>query len=172
MSVSYKIPVKNRFFMTNTQFQTAWSAYTVGRYDFGSDPTCQNIVAFGMEPENTYLINQISVGGIIGESDYLNAVDVFPTLSIKRSKSSEPIYQQPMPIAKYYNGIECSAFVKTDLQGESVTLSLSGLLRQIPILLGVDPIKLIVTLSVMSIANTDFNKYFDGPHEYKGDSGK
>lgn len=172
MSISYKIPVKNRFFMTQTLFTTAYNAFTLGRYDFGKDSGAQNIEAFKMEPENTYLINQLTVGAIVGESSFLEAIETFPTITIKRSKSAEPIYQQPIPIVKLINAVECSAFVKTELVGETVTLSMSGVFKQIPLILGVSDLKIVVSMSVVSIANTDYNKAFDGPQEYRGDTGR
>lgn len=163
MSVNFEIPVKNRFIATSTLFSTTFGAFTLGRYDFGSDPGCQNLLAFPMDPENVYLINQMSVGGIVSESDYLFSIVDYPKLIIKQSKRAEPIYQYPIPIVNYFDGVECSAFVRTDFVDETVTLSMQGMCKQLASWVGMTELQIMVSLSVYAIANADYNKMFAGP---------
>ena len=160
MGVHYTIPSQSRFISASVIFDAVYNAITPGRYDFALTPACQNVVALEMEQNVLYLIDRISVGGNVAENDYLASIDVFPKLTFKRSKQQQSIYQLPMPIVNFFDGQECSAWTKSDIKGENLTLSLSGKCRQLPSMVGVTDLIICVSLNLFAIDNKDFNTAF------------
>lgn len=160
MGVHYTIPTSSRFVSASVIFTAVYNAITPGRYDFGLTPACQNVVALEMDQNVIYLIDRISVGGNIAENDYLASIDVFPRLTFKKSRSQQSIYQFPMPIVNYFDGQECSAWSKSDMKGEQLTLSLSGKCCQLPSMVGVTDLIICVSLNLFGVDNKDFNSAF------------
>ena len=160
MGVHYTIPSQSRFVTASVTFTAVYNAVTPGRYDFGGTVACQNVQALEMDQNVIYLIDRMSVGGNIAENDYLASIDVFPRLTFKRSKQQQSIYQFPLPIVNYFDGQECSAWTKSDMKGELLTLSLSGSCRQLPSMIGLTDLILCISLNIFAIDNKDFNASF------------
>lgn len=160
MSISYQIPTQSRFISTSTIFTAQFNVPTPGRYDFNV-PANQNISVIELLPGVVYLIERISTGGTLGENLFLESIDLFPELVIRRSLSGEIVYQRPIPIVNYADGIECSAWIFSDLGNlDNITLSLSGSLVQLPAMVGIGEVRLQVGLSIYGIDSAYYNTSF------------
>lgn len=151
MAIVYKIPTQARFIPTSTVFSAVFNAITPAKYDFSNTLTNQNINVLELQPNTVYLIERISTGGNITESQFLESIDTFPQLTIKRSISRETVYNKSIPVVNYCDGLEAACFVMSDKSNDFLTLSFSGLLNQLPSMIGIVTAKIQVSLSVFAI---------------------
>ena len=156
MSIIYKIPQQSRFISTSTVFVSTFNVPTPGRYDFNVAAN-QNVNVIELQKNVVYLIERLSFGGNISEIEFLSSIVDFPLLSIKRSVSSEIVYQRPLPIVNYADGIETAAWIHSDKQNDFLTFSLSGLLLQTPAMVGLVNVKIQVTASIYAIDSAYYN---------------
>ncbi len=160
MSISFQIPTQSRFISTSTIFTAQYNVPTPGRYDFNV-PGNQNVNVIELLPGVVYLIERISTGGTLGENLFLESIDLFPQLTIRRSLSSQIVYQRPIPIVNYADGIESSAWIISDLgSADNLTLSLTGSLIQLPAMVGIGSIRIQVGLSIYAIDSAYYNTSF------------
>lgn len=159
MSIMYQIPTQSQYIATSTVFTGTFNVPTPGRYDFNVAAN-QNVAIQELEPNTVYLIERMSVGGSISEGDFLGSIVTFPSLVIKRSISNMIVYKKPFPIVNYADGIETAAFIHSDKGGDNLTVSFSGLLLQLPSMVGLADVKIQVSLSIYAINSGYFNAAF------------
>lgn len=160
MSISYQIPTQSRFIPTSTIFSAVFNAITPARYDFTGTAANQDVNVLLLQPGTIYLIERIDAGGNINESQFLESIDTFPELTIKRSISRENVYNRSLPITNYFDGKEAAAWVFTDKKDDWLTLSFSGLLAQLPSMVGILTAKIQVSLSIFAIESAYFTGSF------------
>lgn len=162
MSISYTIPKQGaRYIPTSTTFEAFFNAIIPGRYDFAGTLLCQNVVTIRLQPGSVYLIERVSVGGNIPEEDFFGSIVDFPRLTFRKSIRTEIIYREPLPISRYMDGLECSAWTKSDKGDDDLTLSMSGSCIQLPSMIGVASLKLNVSLSIYGIEDQSFVAAFN-----------
>lgn len=160
MSIKYQIPTQSRFISSSTVFTAVFNAITPGRYDFTNTSSNQNVSVIQLQPGTIYLIERLSVGGNLTEGQFLESIDTFPVLTVKRSASREGVYNRGLPIVHYFDGLECAAWVHSDKNDDNLTLSLSGLLTQIPSMVGILTVKIQVSMSIYAIESSYFSGAF------------
>lgn len=160
MSIHNVIPHTSRYISTSNVFGTVFNAFTPGRYDFTLDPGCANIPCLILQQGSLYLIERISTGGNITEDMFLESIDDFPRLIMKRLQNNEPIYQQPLPIVSYSDNTEAVAWIYSDKQGDQLILSLEGRLRQLPSMVGILTARIQVSFHVYDIHDSFFIRDF------------
>ena len=160
MSIQYQIPTQSRFIPTSTVFSAVFNAITPARYDFTNTAANQDVNVILLQPGTVYLIERMNAGGNVTEEQFLESIDTFPSLTIKRSVSKENVYNRSIPIVNYFDGLECAAWVFTDKKDDWLTLSFSGLLRQLPSMVGILTAKIQVSLSIFAIESAYFNGSF------------
>jgi len=156
MSIIYQIPQQSRYVPTSTVFSTTFNLLTPGRYNF-SEAANQNVNVLELKPNVVYLIERLSIGANIAETEFLTAIETFPLLTIKRSVSAEIVYQRPFPIVNYADGIECAAWIHSDKQNDFLSFSLSGIFSQTPSMIGLLNLKVQITASIYAIDSTYYN---------------
>lgn len=156
MSIIYQIPQQSRYVPTSTVFTATFNAITPGKYNF-SGAVNQNVNVVELKPNVVYLIERLSIGANIAETEFLSAIDNFPQLTIKRSVSAEIVYQRPFPIVNFADGIECAAWIHSDKQNDFLTFSLDGLFKQTPGMVGLADLKIQITASIYAIDSTYYN---------------
>jgi len=156
MSIIYQIPQQSRYIPTTTFFSATFNAITPGRYDFSGAPN-QNINVIDLKPSVVYLIERLSIGANIAESEFLSAIVNFPVLTIKRSVSAEIVYQRPFPIVNFADGIECAAWIHSDKQNDFLTFSFNGLFSQTPAMIGLLDLKIQISASIYAIDSAYYN---------------
>lgn len=156
MAIIYQIPQQSRYISTTTIFTAQFNNPTIGRYDFDV-PGNQNIQVEELKPGTVYLIERLSIGGNIAEGTYLESIVTLPLLTIKRSISSQIVYKRPFPVVNYADGIEAAAWIHSDKSGDFLTLSLIGLLTQVPSMVGIADVKIQISLSLYAIDSAFWN---------------
>ena len=151
MSIIRQLPQNSRYIPTSTEMAATFNAITPARYDFTNTPACQNVIVTKIQPNTVYLIENLSVGGNIPEEDYLGSIDVFPTISFKNSVRNEIVYQNPIAIVNYFDGLEATAFVKSDNKDANLTLSMSGLCKQLPSMVGLTQLRIIISCAIWAV---------------------
>lgn len=156
MAINYQIPQQSRYISTSTIFTADFNVPSPGYYDFN----VANNQGIKVEPLNmgtVYLIERISIGGTLSEADYLASIIDFPLLSIKRSVSNEIVYKRPFPIVNYADGIEAAAWIHSDKSNDFLSLSFSGILTQLPSMVGLSQVKIQVSLCIYAIDSQYYN---------------
>lgn len=159
MSIIYQIPQQSRFISTSTVFDAEFNLITPGKYNF-SQVTNQNINVLELKQNVVYLIERLSIGGNIAETEFLSAIETFPLLTIKKSISKEIVYQKPFPVVNYADGIECAAWVHSDRQNDFLTFSMSGLFQQTAAMIGLLNLKIQISASIYAIDSSFYNAAF------------
>ncbi len=162
MSISFTIPKQGaRSISPSITFEAVFNAIIPGRYDFSGTVACQNVIAIRLQPGSLYLLERVSVCGNVPEEDYFGSIVDFPKLTFKKSVREEIIYPQPLPISRYMDGLECSAWIKSDKGDEDLTLSLQGSCVQLPSMIGIASMKLNVSLSIYGIEDQEYTAAFN-----------
>lgn len=161
MGISYQVPTEARYIPTSTIFSAAFNGNPAnpGKYDFNLNavgPINQNVVVDEMQPNTIYLIERMSAGGNITESQFLEAIDVFCFVDIKKSLGKQRCHPKPIPIANYFDGQETATWIYSDKGGERLTLSFQGVLNQLPSMVGIATVKVQISLNLYAIESAYF----------------
>lgn len=163
MSINYQVPTQSRYIPTSTVFTAVFNANPLnpGKYDF-TVPSAgnQNIDVLKLQPGTIYLIERISAGGNITEQEYLAAINVFPSVAIRRKIKKEMVYMRPIPINNYFDGQEAGCWIHSDKSDDVLTMSFQGVLDQIASLVGVAEVKIQISLNIFAIDSAWFNGAF------------
>ena len=155
--ITFPVPHTARYFNTNNVFNSTFNTPTVNKYNF-SVAGNQKIKCFEFQKNVQYLIERISIGGNIAESDFNDSISIVPELTFKTEQSGFVVYEKPLYISNYFRNQDISNFVSSDVANDWLTLSMSGVLDQIPSTIGKNIIKISVSLSVFAIDNNDYNR--------------
>lgn len=170
MAVIYRIPHKSRYIQTSNIFSTTFGAITPGVYDFSNDLTSRNVQCLHLATGSIFLIDRISAGGNIGEELFLEAIDsTFPLLTVRRSLANLAEYQLPIPIVQYFDNTDASAWIHTDKKDDWMTLTLSGVFRQLPAMVGLTELKIQISFSIYQITDAAFIQQFRGKQSQAAD---
>lgn len=160
MPVSYQIPTQSRFIATANIFSAVFNAITPGKYDITNTPGNQNVLCIDLQPNTVYFIDSLSVSGNVTEQQYLESIEVFPILYVKKKIRGENVYQLPIPIANYYDGNNTSAWVFSDKHSDQLLFTLQGLLGQPASMVGVAEVKIQISMNIFAIESSYFNGAF------------
>jgi hypothetical protein len=160
MSVSFQLPPQARLITTSTIFTAPFNVPTPGKYDFTNTPACQNVSVLELQPNSVYFIDRMSAGGNITEEQFLESIDSFPLLYLKKSIRIQNVYMLPIPIANYFDGNETSAWVWSDKKDDFLQFSFQGVLNQLPSMVGIASVKMQVTLNIFAVESSWYNATF------------
>ena len=159
--VTFKFPPNvARYQYTFNLFSATFNVPTIGVYDFGKAANNFQTV-FLLEKNSIYLIDQISTGGNIPESDYFSSIKVTPQVffSLKVTRG-EPVFVKSFPVVQYLKGQEFTTVIKSEKGGDALQMSVTGILNQTSNTVGITPINISVSLSVYEINEKNANIYF------------
>ena len=159
MSILYKIPEKARYIPTENTFSASFNTPTFGVYDFGIAANT-NVSVLKMQANTVYFINALSIGGNIASEDFLSSISTTPKIYLKRKNSGENVYTSPIPILRYFDNKEISAWSLSDKGDDELLITFTGVLNQIIATMGVSPITLAVSLSIYAIDDNIWNAAF------------
>lgn len=159
MAIVHKISHKARFFPTGNIFTASFNSPEPGKYSFNASGN-YNQKCFEMQKNSAYLIERINIGGNVSEEIYNNSMEITPVLTLKTSKSGVHILEKPFPIVNYIDNQDISTFLYSDLEGDTVTLTMNGTLKQIPDTIGEVRIILTVSFSIFAMDSTTYFRYF------------
>lgn len=163
MSISYQIPTQSRYVPTATIFSAGFNANPLnpGKYDFSyTGAGNADVQVLDLQPDTVYLIERISAGGNLTESQYLESIDTFCTLRIKQLQKKKMVYQFPVPINSYFDGQEAACWISTQKGGDKLILTFEGVLNQLPSMIGIATAKISIALNIFAIDSAWFNAAF------------
>lgn len=160
MSVTFQIPTQSRLIPTSTSFSAAFGVPTPGVYDFTNTAANQNVSVLALLPNTVYFIDRISVGGNITEQQFLESINTFPELFLKRKIGNKNIYKLPIPITNFVDMGELSNFFYTDKTGDELVMTFEGILNQLPSMIGISPARIQISLNIWAIEAAYFNGAF------------
>lgn len=160
MGISYQIPQQARFIPTSTVFTAVFNAITPGKYDFTQTATNQNVTVLTFQPNTVYLLERMSAGGNITEGQFLESIETFPLLYVKKKIQNKVVYEKPIPIINYFDGQEAAAYVISDKHSDELRLTFTGLLNQLPSMIGIATVKIQISLNIFAIDSNFWNGSF------------
>jgi hypothetical protein len=159
MSIIYQIPQTSRFIPTQNTFTATFNSPALGGYSFDvAGNKGQEVLP--LQPNSVYLIERLRMSATVDNGDYVSSVVAVPNVILQRSIRNERVYSRPIPVQIYTDGWEVGAWVLSDKAGDKLTMTLEGLLAQVPNTVGVASIKVTVSLSVFEISTAWFNSHF------------
>lgn len=160
MSINFQIPDKSRLIPTSTTFSSDFSSPTPGVYDFTNYSVNQNVKIIDMQPNTTYFIDRVSVGGNITEQQFLESVNEFPKLFLKRKIGKKNIYTTPIPITNFIDSGQLSNFFFTDKLGDCLEGTFEGVLNQLASMIGIATVRIQISFQIWAIDSAYYNSAF------------
>lgn len=173
MSIPITIPVGANPIFTSNSFTTTFNAFTVGRYDFTSDPTNQNNVVYTLDPNSIYIIEGITFSMSTPEGDFQRSIDpslAFPLIKLTTLQTQQSLFTNNIPVMNYLNDFEIVLFFHSTQSGDQLLMSFEGLFSQTGSLVGQGVFTAYVQLILYEINSSMWTgKYFDIKTEYGAD---
>lgn len=167
MSVIFKIPPQSQFVTTTNVFTADFNnnpAVHPGMYDFTFNTAGNaNRTVLPLQRNSVYHIASISVGGNISEEQFLGSIwdaGSFPLLYVKRKIGNRNVYQRPIPVTNFFSGNEAACWVLSDKLGDELHFTFTGLLDQLPSMIGITTVKIQVQLNIFNIGVNQFTGAF------------
>lgn len=151
MSVSYQIPTQANFIPTSTQFSALFGVPTPGVYDFTNTTGNVNVSVLKIEPNTIYMIDQIHVGANLTEGQYLESINTFPQLYVRKKIKNRNLYKFPVPIANLIDNGDMTNFFYTDNKNDELIMTFEGILNQLPSMIGISPVIVQISLNIYAI---------------------
>lgn len=164
MAIVYEIPHTSRFLATTTQFVGTFNVPTPGVYDFGSAtaPVAvnTNVRVLQFQPNAVYFIERLSLGADVAEETYLQSIVTLPSLQFRKELQRTAVYERVIPCTQLIDNREVGAWVFSDRSDDWLTLTLTGVLTQVPATVGQATITLYVGLSIFQVDSNWYTANF------------
>lgn len=161
MAISYQIPQTARYISTSNIFTATFNNPTAGKYDFGIAGNME-VSILELFQNTVYLIDRISIGGNISDSDFLSSIETLPLITFKTLQKKQIVYKLPFPVVNYIDDQDVTAWIISEKGGNSLICDFTGVLNQTADLVGITDIKINVSLSIYAIESTRFYSTFRG----------
>lgn len=143
-------------------FEAQFGIPTPARYDF-TIPANAGRALMRIEPGTTYLIDRMSIGGNVTEEQYLESIDIFPSLRVDYFQGAARIYTDNIPVVNYTDNSEVSAWAKSCRGTDQINLTMTGALNQLPSMVGIASVRIQVSFVVYAIPIQGFERKFESP---------
>jgi len=165
MSIPITIPVDARPIFTDNTFTTTFNAFTLGRYDFTSDPTAQNQIVMKLNPDSVYILEGIEFSMDTGETDMHKSRDpafTSPRLRLTTVREQQELFTGGLPVSNYLDDFEIVLFYSSSQRGDFLRCSFEGVYRQRGDLVAQVELSAFLNLIVYEIKSTQWTgKFFD-----------
>jgi hypothetical protein len=131
-----------------------------GKYGFLT-PGNTDVLVMPLAIGSFYLIERMFISGNLAAEDYLSSIDTpatIPLLQIRRSRDTVAASMTRIPIVQFSINRESPLFIKSDKLGDTLIMSMTGVLRQIANTVGLDPLIVVIGLSVYQINEKFYNQ--------------
>ena len=142
--ITHEVTKRLRYIPTVNAFSTPFT----GLYDFNIVSGNVKQTVCELQPGSVYFIDNFTIGGNIAKEDYLNAISVMPELIFYRKRTRQIVYQNPIPIPHFFEEKAATLFVYTTGNADELQLTLRGQISQTAALIGIDPLKITVSISL------------------------
>lgn len=111
--------------------------FAAGFYNFGAQPGNQDQIVIPLTNKYLYLIDIVNFSTSINAGDYLEAIQLTPSFSLRFQNTPYRIYPFPIPGVNYMANSPFSFWFHTEKGNDSLLISMNGILAQTPALVGV-----------------------------------
>jgi hypothetical protein len=153
--IIHKIPFKSRIIPTENTFSAAFT----GVYDFGAAANVKQTV-FKLDRNSVYFLDNFSVAGNIASEDFLSSISTVPVMTLSRRNDGQGIYTRSFPVSQFFQNKECTCFVDSNKGDDELQITLSGILAQVPNIVGVDPVKITISFSCFAMDEVEYNSTY------------
>jgi len=160
MSTVFQVPDKSVLIPISTVFQAQFNNPTIGAYDFTNTPANTGVIALVTKPNFVYFVDRFSIGGNITEQQFLESITTFPQLKVYRRFQQSNIYRNLIPVTNYIDNGELSNFFISNLNNDQLLFNFSGVLRQLPSMVGLVTARIQVSMNIWEIDD----QYFGASH--------
>jgi hypothetical protein len=149
MTLINSIPTSSRPIQTESIFTATFNNPGTGLYDFNIS-TNKNIEVHPTNDDSIYFLDRMNFSLDIDEAVFKKAILVPPSFSIKSQNAMQQKLPTAIPLINYVDNTEYQYFYE-ESSGQPITARFSGVLAQIPELVGVVTIKAFIQLNVYEV---------------------
>lgn len=161
MSIQKTIPQDSRFIQTANRFTALFNVPTLGNYNFENGAVNAYIpVLNSLQKNHVYMIEKYSFSATIDEGVFLEATSQVCTFQLFRASDRQVIYQVPIPLINYADGVSCIGYFSTTQDNDQLLATFRGLLSQPAPLVGVAAVIAQVTLNIYEILDSAWIQTF------------
>lgn len=125
-----------------------------GQYNFGiAGNADQQFLA--MQEDSVYVISSLNFFAQASESDWLLSMDTeanFPKFNLRTQSSNiAGVYAEPVRCVNYRRDTEQLLFVYSEKKDENLLISFSGIVNQVPGMVGTDPLLAEVNMTIYQV---------------------
>lgn len=138
-------PIHNR--LRYIPASNTFNAVFTGDYQFGTPGnTLQTVIA--LQENTVYYIDNYSVSGNIPKEVFLSSIAITPTIVFSRRKDKQHVYTRAIPVTHFFEEKAATVFVFSQSKEDALLVSFSGVLSQTADMIGINPLKITVSLSI------------------------
>lgn len=171
MAIIEKIPVNPNAVRVRYPVKRFSAPFAAGQYDF-NQPGNQNQLLLPMQANSVYLIERISFFAQAAESDWLLSMDTeanFPAFRLHyQFDDAHSLYPEPVRCVNYVDNAEQLVFFFSTRENENLLISFSGIVNQVPGMVGTDPLLAEVNFTLYQITDEAWNRRFINPDHFGG----
>jgi len=150
MALIREIPKRSVLIPTVNRFSANFNFPAVGQYDFGVAANIR-VPVFPAVRGMVYWLDRISFTATADEGVYLSAISTMPLLDLIWEQDGTRIFARSFPLVNYRDGQEINTVCESTKGNEQVLATVSGVLNQVPALVGVDPVTIQISLEVYQV---------------------
>lgn len=162
MYIYEKFLHKASFIPSTTTFSAVFNAITPGRYNFTNTPACQNVPIIELQRGSIYFLKNISIAGNLPEEDFLGSITVLPQVTLRKSTRPDAVYRFPYTIGKFAQSADAEAWVESNIAGENILISMTGVNQQLPAMVGIVTMSIFVSFHIYAFNDARFAAAFKG----------
>jgi hypothetical protein len=159
MSIFLRIPQRSRSLPSSVIFSAAFGTITPGKYDFSALAN-QAIVVIPLQTGVLYLIEKYAISGNIAEPDYITSISTLPLLNFRRFNGNDTLSSSPVPVTRYHEMEDINLWAKTEKGNDYLTCGMTGIINQNINTVGIDPLRIVLSLQIWAIDEKEFNKTY------------
>lgn len=160
MGVSFQLPTESRLIPVSFRFQGTFGTPTPGVYDFTNNSVNANVSILDLLPNTVYFVDRYSIGANITEDQFLESINEFPFLFLKRKIGSKNVYKVPLPVTNLVDNSELSNFIYTDKSNDTLLGSFTGVLNQLPSMIGITDIYIQFNMNIWAVESAYWTSAF------------
>jgi hypothetical protein len=158
MSRSVILPKKSRYIPTNNIFSASFNSPSYGVYDFGVAANAGQTVIV-LQPNTVYFVDYFSVSGNIASETFLSVISTQPYLTFSK-KTGGVLFTQKIPVSSFSAENPIGQFLDSQIDGDEIQASFTGVLSQNSDLVGVSPVSLNLKLSIYAMDEREYNEAY------------
>ena len=169
MSIQVKIPLNPNAVRVRYPVKRFSAPFVAGQYNFAQAGNTDQLL-LRMQANSVYLIERINFFAQAGEADWLLSMDTepnFPAFRVHyRFDDAVQLFPEPVRCVNFMDDVEQSVFFYSTRENEELLISFTGIVNQVPAMVGIDPLLAEVNFTIYQVVNEKWNKQFINPDHF------